>query len=414
MLRLNRSALRGVVTQHGGVTSHVVILAKALGIPAIVGVADAVQRIRDGDLLQLNAFTGEVDVNADAERRRYFAKLERAYAAERRRSEEAAREPALTLDGHAVRVLVNTGDAVSLRAFSPEICDGIGLFRTEFLYLNASSAPSEETQFKIYTEAVERARGKDVVFRTTDCGADKAAGYMNLPAEANPLLGYRAIRVSLDNPVTFGAQLRAVLRASAYGNVKLMFPMVVTLQELRDAKLCLENEKQRLRDMYVPFDENIPVGVMIETPAAVMISDRLAMESAFFSVGTNDLVQYVTASDRVNERVHHLFDPCNPAVLRMLLMVAENAAAAHIPWGVCGEAAGEERLVPLWVAMGASYLSVSPGCVGAVKRVIGAFRRDSAKEWLNSAMMLESGGEINAYLDNVLNRMAFKEFAHGL
>ncbi len=412
MLRLEGQAMRGIVTQHGGVTSHIVILAKALGIPAIVGVPQAAEEIKDGDFLQLDAFTGKVEVNPDAESRKHYAMLETAYKEERRRSEEAAFGPAFTLDGHRVRVLVNTGDAASLRSFSPEACDGIGLFRTEFVYLNSDGYPDEEAQFKIYKNAVVRARGKEVVFRTVDVGADKAAGYMNLPNEENPLLGYRAIRVCIDNPAMFGAQLRAILRASAF--VRIMFPMIVTLQELRDAKLCLENEKQSLRDRHIPFDENIPVGIMIETPAAVMISDRLAPESAFFSVGTNDLIQYATASDRMNERTHHLFDPCDPAVLRMLLMVAENAAAAHIPWGVCGEAAGEERLAPLWVAMGAGHLSVSPGSVGAVKRVIGAVSHESAKEWLGSVMLLESGGEVNAYYDNILNRMLFREFSFGL
>jgi phosphotransferase system enzyme I (PtsI) len=410
MLRLDRSLLRGLVTEFGGATSHTVILAKALGIPAIVGVEQAAIAIKDGDLLQLNAFTGTVTVNPTGEDRAEHFKYEEDYRQDHRHSERAAREPAVTLDGFAVSVGVNTGDPVSLAALDPESCDGIGLFRTEYIFLNANALPGEQEQFEIYRDAVIKARGKEVMFRTMDTGGDKSPSFMRLPAEENPLMGYRAIRLCLDNREMFGVQLRALLRASAYGRVRLMFPLIVTQAELREAKACLEREKRRLRRERVPFDENIPVGIMVETPAAVMISDRLAWESAFFSVGTNDLIQYTTACDRMNPRVQGLFDPCSPAVLRMLQIVSESAAAAQIPWGICGEAAGEERLVPLWVALGASQLSVSAGMVGPVKRVIGAISREEAREWLGSAMLLDSPADINAYLDNILTNLIFRKF----
>jgi phosphotransferase system enzyme I (PtsI) len=360
--------------------------------------------------LQLNAFTGTVTVNPTGENRAEHAKFEQDYLLDHRHSERAAREPAVTLDGYHVNVGVNTGDPISLNAFDPESCDGIGLFRTEYIFLNANTLPGEQEQFEIYRDAVIKARGKEIMFRTMDTGGDKSPSYMRLPAEENPLMGYRAIRLCLDNPEMFGVQLRALLRASAYGRVKLMFPLIASQAELREARACLEREKRKLRRERVPFDENIPVGIMVETPAAVMLSDRLAWECSFFSVGTNDLIQYTTACDRMNPRVQGLFDACNPAILRMLQIVSESASAAHIPWGICGEAAGEERLVPLWVALGVSQLSVAAGTVGPIKRVISAISREEAKEWFDSVTLLESPADINAYLDNALNNLIFGKF----
>jgi len=401
-VKMNKSCLRGFVTEKSGATSHSVILAKTLGIPAITGVAGIVEMVSNGDFVLLDAFSGIVTVNPDSLSEAQFRSYSESYAEKQRLYAKHAGLPAVTLDGHTVHVNINTGDSDSIKNFDAKCCDGIGLFRTEFLYMDRGNYPSEEIQYAVYSDLAAKAQGKEVIIRTLDIGGDKQVSYMNLPREENPFLGYRAIRICLDRREIFHTQLRAILRASVHGNVKIMFPMIINLEELMEAKSCVEQAKRSLSQDGIPFYEDISVGIMVETPAATLISDKLAKESDFFSIGSNDLIQYITATDRMNERVHYLYDSCNLSVLRAIRMVAENAAAAGIPWGICGEVASEERLISAWVALGVSELSVAPSLVGRIKHLVRRMSKETLLPQINRALDLSRAEEVRSELDKIL------------
>ena len=403
-VRIDKTRLRGIVTENGGATSHTVILAKALGIPAIVGVTGALEQIKSGLQIMMDAVKGEIILDADDKYRLDFSAAKQRSLELICRYDEAVGEECKTLDGFPISVNINTGDEQSMGMFSCDFCDGIGLLRTEFLYMNASDYPSEEAQLNVYKDLATRARGKEVIIRTLDIGGDKQAYYMNLPKEENPFLGYRAIRVSLDRREVFITQLRAILRAAVYGDVKLMFPMIVNLEELLEAKRLLAEAASQLAAESIPY-RLCPVGIMVETPSAAVISDVLAKHCDFFSIGSNDLIQYITATDRMNRRVQYLYDSRNISVLRLIRRTAESAAAAEIPWGICGEVASEDLLIPLWVALGAAELSVTPPQVGRVKYLI---RRTNRAELLRElASVFETGSieEVQKLLAAVLNRI---------
>ncbi len=374
-VKMDKTKLRALITEKGGMTSHTAILAKALGIPAIMGVEGATEKIRNHDKILVDACAGTVTISPDSKSLAAFRVLQEKYDAKRNLYNMAILFPADTLDGYHVDVNVNVGDVESINSFCPKKCDGVGLFRTEFLYMNQKHYPDEETQFATYKKIAQKANGKEVIIRTLDIGGDKPLDYMNLPDENNPSLGYRAIRICLDQEDIFHTQLRAILRASAFGNIKIMFPMIVNLEELISAKKYVEKAKASLEREGIPYRKDIAIGIMVETPAAVLISDKLAAECDFFSIGSNDLIQYITASDRTNKKVHHLYDNCNISVLRAIQITAKNALKHGIPWGICGEAASDGRLVPLWVAMGVTELSVSPSQVGYVKYLIRKLNR---------------------------------------
>jgi phosphoenolpyruvate-protein phosphotransferase len=369
-IRMDRSRLRGFVTEKGGITSHVAILAKALGIPTIVGARGALKEISHGDTLLLDATNGVVFSNPDKDKTDAFIAEKEDEDARALLYASCETKPAVTKDGVLLHINVNTGDTESLKEFDAERCDGIGLLRTEFLYLGRHSSPEEDYQFEVYKNIAVKAGGKEVIIRTLDIGGDKKADYMDIETEENPFLGFRAIRLCLGQPEMFRTQLRAILRASAYGNIKIMFPMIVTLEELREAKAMLCRAKAELDARGEKYNADIETGIMIETPAAVVISDLLAAESDFFSIGTNDLVQYTVAADRTNNKVQYLYDICNVSVLRSIKKAADEAAKAGIPIGICGEAASYEELVPLWVALGIDELSVAASLVGSVKYIV--------------------------------------------
>ena len=401
-MKMDKSVLRGFVTAKGGATSHTVIMAKALGIPAIVGVSGALEAIADGDMLLLDAFLGTVTIDPDDSSLSAFNDIYQNYENQLQQSAEAASMPAISKDGYHVDVNVNTGDTESIKSLDWSKCDGVGLLRTEFLYMAHDDYPDEETQFEVYSELAKNANGKEVIIRTLDIGGDKQVRYMDLPAENNPFLGYRAIRICLDRRDVFHTQLRAILRASAFGNVKIMFPMIVCSEELRDAKKCVEDAKHSLRKENIKFREDIPVGIMVETPAAVLVSEHLARDSDFFSIGSNDLIQYTTATDRMSEQVQDLYDSCNPAVLRAICIVAHNAKEANIPWGICGEVGSEARLIPLWVTLGVSELSVSPSMVGRVKALIRKVDRNKLRPEMERILDLQYIDEIKQELDAIV------------
>jgi phosphotransferase system enzyme I (PtsI) len=400
-MKMDKNVLRGFVTEKGGATSHTVILAKSLGIPAIVGVSGALDAIADGDTLLLDAFLGTVTIDPDDSSSSDFNVLYDSYEKQMRQNAEAASMPAITKDGFHVDVNVNTGDTEGIKSLDWSKCDGVGLLRTEFLYMASDDYPDEETQFTVYSELAGNANGKEVIIRTLDIGGDKQAGYMDLPVENNPFLGYRAIRICLDRRDVFHTQLRAILRASAFGNVKIMFPMIVSSEELRDAKKCVEDAKVSLRKENKDFREDIPVGIMVETPAAVLISEHLARDADFFSIGSNDLIQYTTATDRMNEQVQNLYESCNPAVLRAICIVAHNANEAEIPWGICGEVGSDTRLIPLWVTLGVSELSVAPSTVGRVKALIRKVDRKKLRPEMERILDLQYIDDIKQEFDAI-------------
>ncbi|MCL2588611.1 MAG: phosphoenolpyruvate--protein phosphotransferase [Oscillospiraceae bacterium] len=404
-VQMDKSTLRGFITEKGGATSHTVILAKALGIPAITGVVGVVDAVADGDFLLMDAFAGTVTVCPNETQKAAFLAGEARHREKQKLYAEGLGSPAISIDGHHVDVNVNTGDAESIAGFDVTRCDGIGLLRTEFLYMGRDNYPDEEYQYEVYADLARRAEGKEVIIRTLDIGGDKQLGYMDMPVEDNPFLGYRAIRLCLDRRDVFQVQLRAILRASAHGNVKIMFPMIINLEELRAAKECVEEAKLSLKQDGLPFNKDIPVGIMIETPAAALLSDRLARESDFFSVGSNDLIQYITATDRMNERIQHLYDSYNLSVLNAIRMVSESAHAAGIPWGICGEVGSEDRLIPLWVALGVAELSVAPSMVGRVKYLVRRTNRAELAAKMKDVLALETADEARAALTQILEQV---------
>ena len=369
-VKLDKTKLGGFVIEKGGVTSHGVILAKALGIPTVVGVNGAIAQIDSGNELIVDGDNGKVFISPDAKATAEYHQIITEREELNCLYQKAQTEKAIALDGIEIAVNINTGDEESLKTFDPSMCDGIGLVRTEFLYMGRDTYPSEDDQFNVYKDIAKRAAGKEVIIRTLDVGGDKQIEYMDLPKESNPFLGYRAIRLCLDRREIFNVQLRAILRASAFGNIKIMFPMIVNMEELRMAKDCVNKAKAELMKENIPFNNNVGVGIMVETPAAVLLSDKLAEEVDFFSVGSNDLIQYLTATDRLNQKVHWLYDSYNISFLRSIKIAVDSAHKAGIPIGICGETASEELLIPLWAAMGIDELSVAPSQVGHVKYTI--------------------------------------------
>ncbi|WP_417013746.1 phosphoenolpyruvate--protein phosphotransferase [Alistipes sp.] len=391
-VRIDFARVRGVVTRRGSATSHLAILARNMGLPAVVGLGDDFDRLTDGAVVALDGGAGELIVDPD----------ERTAATLRRRMEEAVRdlpqwvrEPVATRDGRPVAVLANAGSVAEVERAMRAGADGIGLFRSEFLYMQRQDGfPGEEEQTAAYTAAAERCGGRPLVIRTLDIGGDKALPYYAFPAEENPFLGWRAIRVSLELREMFRTQLRAILRASAEGNVRVMFPMIVSLDELRAARALLEECKEELRREGAAFDERIAVGVMIETPAAVFMADEMAAEADFFSIGTNDLTQYVLAVDRGNERIAAMYEPLHPAVVRAIRLTVEAARRHGCETGICGEFASEAAHAELLVGLGLDELSVAPPAVAAVKERIRTLDMPQAERTAHRAAEAATTGEM--------------------
>ncbi len=394
------SRVRGVVTRRGSATSHLAILARNMGLPAAVGLGDDFDRLDDGAVVVLDGGAGLLLVDPD----------ESTAAAYRRRVEEAAArasaadahasQPVVTRDGRPVAVLANAGSVAEVERAIRAGADGIGLFRSEFLYMRRQDGfPDEQTQAAAYTEAAGYCDGRPLVIRTLDIGGDKSLPYYKFPDEENPFLGWRAIRVSLELREMFRTQLRAILRASACGGVRVMFPMIVSLDELRAALSLLEQCKTELRREGVPFDERIPVGVMIETPAAVFMADELAAEVDFFSIGTNDLTQYVLAVDRGNERIAAMYDTLHPAVLRAIRQAVDAAHRHGCEAGICGEFAGCAAHAGLLVGLGFDELSVAPPAVAAVKERIRTLETPQAEQTARRAVETATAAEVGELLD---------------
>lgn len=368
LAHLNPAYVLGIVTMMGGKTSHSSIMARALGIPLVAGLENKILTpIQTGDMLVLDGETGAVMLHPDEATLRDFSARRAKQQKKREQLELLATVEAVTKDGVSLRLAGNISSVKELNMALKYGAEGVGLFRTEFLYMDRSSFPTEEEQFEVYKLVAEKVGNETVVIRTLDIGGDKHLDYFQLPEEQNPFLGYRAIRISLDRKDMFKTQMTAILRASHYGHVKMMFPMISSVEEVQAAKAVLNEVKDELDARGIPYDRKMQVGIMIEVPAAVMIADLLAEEVDFFSIGTNDLVQYVLAVDRMNEQIAHMYHPYHPGVLRMIRMTVDAARRVGIDVSVCGEMAADERSLPLWLELGISVLSMSPQALLKVK-----------------------------------------------
>lgn len=369
-VQLDKSKILGFVTSGGSGNSHTAILARTMGIPAIIGVGDALTEGLEGKMAIIDGDTGEVAIDPDEATSDRLLKKQAKERALKELLDQLKGKENVTIDGRKVMVYCNIGSPDDVDAVLTNDGGGIGLFRSEFLYLQNDDYPSEEQQFQAYKTVAERMGGKRVIIRTLDIGADKQADYFQLEKEENPAMGLRAIRICLTRPEVFKTQLRALYRASAYGKIAIMFPMITSVWEVQEVKRICEGVKAELRAEEIPFNENVELGIMIETPSAVMMSDRLAKEVDFFSVGTNDLTQYTLAVDRQGNNLDKFFDSHHPAVLRMLKMAADNAHKAGIWIGICGELGADVTLTETFLAIGIDELSVSPASVLPLRSAI--------------------------------------------
>ena len=372
--RMDFNRLAGLVTEKGSITSHVCIIARNKGIAAMTGVRDCMSRIHDGDCIIIDGPGAKVIVNPDGTVLRSYRELIAHYAETRSAAARSSHEPAVTLDGKRIYIEGNAGNVNDVRTAIEAGADGIGLLRSEFLYMESSDFPDEETQYSAYRAAAEACGDRPLTIRTLDIGGDKKLPYLDIGNEDNPFLGWRAIRISLDRREMFRAQLRAILRASAYGNVRIMFPMITTLEELRQAKKELEFCRKSLTAEGLASDPDIKTGVMIETPAAVMIADMLAAECDFFSIGTNDLTQYIMAADRGNPKVSSLYNSLDTAVLRCISHVIEEGHKAGIDVAMCGEMASDPEAIGFLLDSGLEIFSVNASATGDVKARIRQYK----------------------------------------
>lgn len=359
--QLDRNFVKAFVTDIGGRTSHSAIMARSLEIPAIVGTKEITAKVKEGDILAVNGIEGDVIIDPTEEQKAEFEKAGADYAAQKAEWEKLKNAETVTADGKHFELAANIGTPKDLVGVHNNGGEAVGLYRTEFLYMDSPDFPTEDDQYEAYKAVLEGMVGKPVVVRTMDIGGDKELPYLQLPHEMNPFLGYRALRISLSEQgdEMFRTQMRALLRASVHGNLRIMFPMVATLKEFRAAKAIFEEEKQKLISEGKEVSDTIQVGIMIEIPAAAVLADKFAKEVDFFSVGTNDLIQYTMAADRMNERVSYLYQPYNPSILRLIKNVID-AAHAEGKWaGMCGEMAGDQTAVPLLVGMGLDEFSMS-------------------------------------------------------
>ncbi|WP_448756952.1 phosphoenolpyruvate-protein phosphotransferase PtsI [Aggregatibacter sp.] len=404
--QLNLDKVLGFVTDIGGRTSHTSIMARSLELPAIVGTNNVTELVNTGDFLILDALNNMVYVNPSQEDIQRLKALQAKLADEKAELAKLKDLPALTLDGHRVDVVANIGTIRDIEGAERNGAEGVGLYRTEFLFMDRDQLPTEEEQFIAYKDVVEAMNGNLVILRTMDIGGDKDLPYLDLPKEMNPFLGWRAIRIALDRREILNAQLRAVLRASAYGKLAVMFPMIISVEEIRELKSVIEELKVELRNEGKAFDENIQIGVMVETPSAAVNAKFLAKEVDFFSIGTNDLTQYTLAVDRGNELISHLYNPMSPSVLSLIKQVID-ASHAEGKWtGMCGELAGDERATVLLLGMGLDEFSMSAISVPRIKKLIRNVNYQDAKLLAEKALQQPTAAEIERLVIDFLAEKA--------
>ena len=391
----------GIVAETGGYTSHSAILARALGVPAVLSVAGATKLIAEGQDVAVDGISGDVIVSPDNDEKKRCEEKAEAFRRQKALTEEFRGKMTVTASGEKKEVVANIGNAGDVSAAKDGDAEGVGLFRTEFLYMDRDSAPDEEEQLASYRKVAEAFAPAPVIIRTLDVGGDKDVQYLDMGKEDNPFMGFRAIRYCLENQQLFRTQLRALLRANTAGNIRIMLPMVTELQEIRDVRKLIDESMEELKAEGKEFGQNISLGIMVETPAAAATADILAEEADFFSIGTNDLTGYMMSADRGNGKVAYLYSVYQPAVLRMIRNVCEAAHKAGIPVGMCGEAAADPALIPCLLGFGLDEFSVGSRQVLATRRTISLWSRQEAEDTVRKVMTLHTVEETEAYLNSI-------------
>lgn len=397
---MDKENIKGIITEKGGKTSHSAIISRSLKIPSVLSVKDALKLLEDGKEVIIDGENGEVYTDFDESLKEKFLQIQKIYIKKAQMEEKFRGKPTVTADGEEKELFANIGSHKDLEAVISGDAEGIGLFRTEFLFMDRTSAPSEEEQFEAYKAVAVGMKGKEVIIRTLDVGGDKEIPYLGLKREENPFLGFRAVRYCLKNKESYKSQLRAILRASAFGNLSIMIPLVTCLDELLSVKKMIEEIKQELDKLGIAYKKDIKTGVMIETPAACMIADILAENADFFSIGTNDLTGYIMAADRGNSDVEYLYSVFNPAVLRAIKHIISCANEKGIKCGMCGEAAADEKLIPLLVSFGLNEFSVNPTSVLSVRRKISELKKEACDKIACTALSMKTAKEIEDFLKN--------------
>ena len=397
--QMNKEVVIGLVTGLGGKNSHTSIMARTLEIPAITGLKGITSVAKNGDFMIIHGKEGLLLLNPSEKDIKRYKEKKRSYEEFKLKLTKMRREKSISKDGIKVDVLANIGNLKDVDKVIENNGMGVGLYRTEFLYMGRNKPPTEEEQFKAYKIVAERLAGRPVIIRTLDVGGDKDLPYLNLSREKNPFLGYRAIRLCLDMIDIFKTQLRAILRASAFGNIKIMFPMISNVKEIREIKRILEGIKKELRDQKIPFNENIEIGIMVEVPAVAIHSDIFAKEADFFSIGTNDLIQYTLAADRGNQDISYLYSQYHPAVLKLIKMTIENGHKEGIKVGMCGEAAGDEKLIPILLAMGLDEFSMCPSFMLKARWIINKTSKTEVAAMLDTILSLATAEEVEKFID---------------
>lgn len=401
--QLNRKFVKGFTTDIGGRTSHSAIMARSMEIPAVVGTKTVMEDIQNGVLVIVDGLDGEVIVDPSEETVKAYEKKAAEYAEQKAEWAKLVNEKTVSADDYHVELAANIGTPEDVKGVLENGGEGVGLYRTEFLYMGREDLPTEEEQFTSYKTVLERMEGKPVVVRTLDIGGDKELPYLNLPKEMNPFLGFRAIRLCLEMQDMFRTQLRALLRASVYGNLKIMFPMIATVDEFRQAKAILLEEKAKLQQEGVQVSEDIEVGMMVEIPSSAVIADLFAKEVDFFSIGTNDLIQYTLAADRMNERVSYLYQPYNPAILRLVNMVIK-AAHKEGKWvGMCGEMAGDEIAIPILLGLGLDEFSMSATSILKARSQIRQLSKADIEPHLDTILSMSSTEEVIEFVKSTFH-----------
>lgn len=392
--QLNRQFVKGFTTNIGGRTSHSAIMARSMEIPAVVGTKAATEEINNGDLVVVDGLKGEVHFNPTPEVLEAYKKIQEDFKKQKAEWAKLVNEKSVSADGHHVELAANIGTPKDLKGVIENGGEGVGLYRTEFLYMDRDQLPTEEEQYTSYKAVLEGMEGKPVVVRTLDIGGDKELPYLNLPKEMNPFLGFRAIRLCLEEVDIFRTQLRALLRASVHGNLKVMFPMIATLNEFREAKAMLEDEKAKLIQEGVEVAEHIELGIMVEIPSTAVLADQFAKEVDFFSIGTNDLIQYTMAADRMNQQVSYLYQPYNPSILRLVKMVID-AAHKEGKWaGMCGEMAGDETAIPILLGLGLDEFSMSASSILKARSLIRNLNKADMEKLASNVLNMSTTEEV--------------------
>lgn len=398
--KIVKNKVMGIITEIGGENSHSAIIARALEIPAIIGIKNATELISDGDYVILDGDTGNIHINPEKYIIEEYNKKQNSYIKFKKKLEKLKGKKSITKDGFVAKIAANIGAPKDVNSVIKNDGEGVGLYRTEFLYMNRDKLPTENEQFESYKEVAIKLEGKPVIIRTLDIGGDKELHYLKLPKEMNPFLGYRAIRLCLDRTDIFRTQLRAMLRASIYGNIKIMFPMISSIEELRKAKSILDDVKEELRLENIMFNNNIEIGTMIEVPAAAIISDILAKEVDFFSIGTNDLIQYTTAVDRGNGSISHLYNEFHPALLRLIKAVIDNGHKEGIKVKMCGEVAGNPKLIPILIGMGLDELSMHPNSMLRARWIVNNVSKKEMEVLVEKIIELPTAEDVKAFIES--------------